>query len=73
MRQIQREKIHAVFVRNMSNPKLPAQLSRDAGTMVGPTLYIDSLSAPGGPASSSLQLMRHHVSALVRRMANKLN
>ncbi len=69
IRQIQREKIRAVFIENMSNPKLLAQLSRDAGTTVGPALYVDALSAPNGPAGSYLQLMRHNITTLARGMA----
>ena len=68
IRQIQREKIKAVFVENMSNPKLLAQLARDAGVTVGPALYVDALSAQGGPAGSYLQLMRHNVTQLAAGM-----
>lgn len=68
IRQIQREKIKAVFVENMSNPKLLAQLARDAGVTVGPALYVDALSAHGGPAGSYLQLMRHNVTQLAAGM-----
>lgn len=68
IRQIQREKIKAVFVENMSNPKLLAQLSKDAGVTVGPGLYVDALSAPGGPADSYLQLMRHNITQLAAGM-----
>jgi len=71
IRQIRKEKIKAVFVENMSNPKLLAQLSKDAGVTVGPTLYVDALSAPQGPAGSYLQLMRHNVTQLAAGM--KLN
>ncbi|MES2945537.1 MAG: metal ABC transporter substrate-binding protein [Pseudomonadota bacterium] len=65
IRQIQKEKIKAVFVENMSNPKLLAQLSKDAGVTVGPELYVDALSKSGGPADSYLKLMRHNVGLLV--------
>jgi zinc/manganese transport system substrate-binding protein len=65
IRQIQREKIKAVFVENMSNPKLLAQLSKDAGVTMGPELYVDALSAAGGPADNYLKLMRHNVTQLV--------
>ena len=68
IRQIQREKIKAVFVENMSNPKLLSQLSKDAGVTVGPELYVDALSAPGGPADTYLRLMRHNVTQLVSGM-----
>jgi zinc/manganese transport system substrate-binding protein len=68
IRQIQREKIRAVFIENMSNPTLLAQLARDAGVTVGPALYVDALSATGGQADSYLKLMRHNVTALALGM-----
>jgi zinc/manganese transport system substrate-binding protein len=71
IRQIQREKIRAVFVENMSDPKLLAQLSQDAGVRVGASLYSDALSAPDKPGATYLQMMRHNVTQLVAGM--KLN
>ena len=69
--QIRREKIRAVFVENMSNPKLVAQLSKDAGATLGASLYADALSAPGQNGATYLQMMRHNVTQLVAGM--KLN
>ena len=71
IRQIQREKIRAVFVENMSNPRLLGQLSKDAGIKPGPALYVDALSAAGGPANTYLMLMRHNITQLAAGM--KLN
>jgi zinc/manganese transport system substrate-binding protein len=71
IRQIQREKIRAVFVENMSDPKLLAQLSKDAGVKVGAALYSDALSSPGKPGATYLQMMRHNVTQLAAGM--KLN
>ncbi len=68
IRQIHKEKIKAVFVENMSNPKLLAQLSKDAGVTVGPALYVDALSKAGGPADSYLKLMRHNAAQLAAGM-----
>jgi zinc/manganese transport system substrate-binding protein len=68
IKQIQREKIRAVFVENMSNPKLLAQLSQDAGATVGASLYADALSAPDQPGSTYLHMMRHNVTQLVAGM-----
>ena len=68
IRQIQREKIRAVFVENMSNPKLIAQLSQDAGATVGASLYADALSASTQPGSTYLKMMRHNVTQLVAGM-----
>jgi zinc/manganese transport system substrate-binding protein len=68
IRQIQKEKIKAVFVENMSNPKLLAQLSKDAGVTVGPSLYVDALSKAGGPADTYLKMIRHNVTQLAAGM-----
>lgn len=69
IKQIQKEKIKAVFVENMSNPKLLGQLSKDAGVTIGPALYVDALSKAGGPAESYLKLMRHNVTQLLAGMS----
>ena len=68
IRQIKKEQIKAVFFENMSNPKVLAQLSKDAGVTVGSELYVDALSKAGGPADSYLNLMRHNVTQLVAGM-----
>lgn len=68
IRQIQREKIKAVFMENMSNPKLLAQLSKDAGVTLGASLYADALSGPGQPGASYLQMARHNVAQLAAGM-----
>ncbi len=71
IKQIQREKIRAVFVENMSNPKLIAQLSKDAGATLGASLYADALSTSDQPGATYLKMMRHNVTQLVAGM--KLN
>ena len=68
IRQIKREKIKAVFLENMANPKLLRQLSAEAGVQPGGTLYSDALSAPGQPGATYLQMMRHNVSLLAPAM-----
>jgi len=71
IRQIQRDKIRAVFVENMSNPKLLAQITKDTGVTLGPKLYVDALSSPSEPGATYLKMMRHNVTQLVAGM--KLN
>jgi len=68
IRQIKREKIKAVFVENMSNPKLIEQLSQDAGVRVGATLYSDALSQASGPAPTYMKMMNHNLTQLVAGM-----
>lgn len=71
IRQIKQDKIRAVFVENMSNPRLLAQIAKDTGVTLGPKLYVDALSGPNEPASSYLKLMHHNITQLVAGM--KLN
>lgn len=69
IRQIQREKIRAVFLENMGSPKLITQLSKDAGVTLGATLYADALSGTAqSGATSYLQMVRYNVTHLVAGM-----
>ena len=68
IRQIKRDKTRAVFVENMSNPALLAQITQDTGVTLGPKLYVDALSGPTEPGSSYLKMMRHNITQLVAGM-----
>ncbi len=68
IRQIKRDKIKAVFIENMSNPKLLKQLGQDTGVTLGPKLYVDALSGPPEAGSSYLKMMQHNVTQLVTGM-----
>jgi len=66
--QIKNEKIDAMFMENISDSRLISQLEGETGVFVGGTLYSDALSAPGGPADSYENLIRHNVQELVQGM-----
>jgi len=68
IRQIKREQIRAVFMENMSNPKLIAQIAADTGATLGPALYVDALSGHDAAGATYLKLMRHNVTELVKAM-----
>jgi len=68
IRQVREQKTRALFIENMTNPALVAEIARDTGAAVGPRLYSDALSKPDGPASTYEAMMRHNVSALVDGM-----
>jgi zinc/manganese transport system substrate-binding protein len=68
IREVREQKIKALFVENMTNPGLVDQIARESGGVVGPRLYSDALSAPGGPAATYEAMMRHNVTALVAGM-----
>ncbi len=59
--QIRKQKIPAVFLENISDPRLMQQIAQETGATVGGTLYSDALSEPGGPAATYIDMMRHNV------------
>ena len=64
IQQIKREKIRAVFVENISNPRLVERIAKETGARVGERLYTDALSPPEGPAGTYIEMMRHNIKAL---------
>lgn len=54
--QVRRDKVPAVFVENISSPKLVEQIARETGAKVGGTLYSDALSKPGQPGATYLEM-----------------
>lgn len=65
IRQIRREKIPAVFLENVSDPRVVERIRADTGARIGGTLYSDALSPPDGPAASYLAMMRHNARVLL--------
>jgi zinc/manganese transport system substrate-binding protein len=60
IKQIRAEKIPAVILENVSDPRLLDQISRETGAKLGGKLYSDALSLETGPASTYIALMRHN-------------
>ncbi|MXY57935.1 MAG: metal ABC transporter substrate-binding protein [Gammaproteobacteria bacterium] len=69
IRQMRDEGIHAVFVENITDPRLVGQLAREAGAVIGGRLYSDSLSGPTGPAPTYLDMFRHNVGEIAKAVA----
>jgi zinc/manganese transport system substrate-binding protein len=63
--QIRQQNIPAVFLENVTDPRLLERISGESGARVGGTLYSDALTEPGGPAPTYIDLMRHNVKELV--------
>jgi zinc/manganese transport system substrate-binding protein len=61
IRQIKKQKIPAVFLENVADPRLMAQIARETGAALGGKLYSDALSAPDGPAATYIDMMRHNI------------
>jgi zinc/manganese transport system substrate-binding protein len=64
VRQVREQQARALFLENISDPRLVERIARESGARVGGTLYADALSAPGGPADTYLRLMAHNVRTL---------
>jgi len=67
--QIRKQKIPAVFMENITDPRLMQQIARESGAKIGGTLYSDSLSEPGGPAGSYIDMMRNNARELSQALA----
>jgi zinc/manganese transport system substrate-binding protein len=63
IQQIRRETIAAVFLENVSDPRLIERIARETGARVGGRLYSDALSGEGGPAATYIDMMRHNIRA----------
>ena len=65
VRQIRKEKIKALFVENISDPRLIDQIGRETGVKPAGELYSDSLTDASGPAASYVAMMRFNTRAMV--------
>ena len=70
IRQINRERIPAVFVENISDRRLLDQIVRETGAQIGGTLYSDALSKADGPAGTHLDMMLHNILTLVAALCD---
>ncbi len=62
--QIRATKIPAVFVENISDPRLIQRISAETGAGIGGTLYSDSLTGEKGEAPTYIDMVRHNIKAL---------
>lgn len=68
IREIRKQKVRAIFMENMSSPRVVEQISRETGIALGGKLYTDALSGPKGDAPDYLSMMRYNVRTLVQQM-----
>lgn len=68
IRQIRNEHIKAIFIENMSDSRLIAQISREAGAKVGGRLFSDALSLAAGPAASYEAMIRHNTGQIIEAL-----
>lgn len=68
--QVRSGKIPAVFLENMSDPRLIRRISAETGAKVGGTLYSDSLTGEKGDAPTYIDMVRHNIRALTGALVN---
>ncbi len=64
VRQVKADKAAAIFVENITNPRLIEQIAAETGIKVGGTLYSDALSGPDGPASTYIDMMHNNITQI---------
>jgi zinc/manganese transport system substrate-binding protein len=68
--QIRTVKIPAVFLENISDPRLMRRISAETGARIGGTLYSDSLTGENGAAPTYIDMVRHNILALTSALTN---
>jgi zinc/manganese transport system substrate-binding protein len=69
--QVRTQRIPAVFLENISDPRLIRRISAETGAGIGGTLYSDSLTGEKGAAPTYIELVRHNIKALTNALANE--
>lgn len=70
IRQIKAQKIPAVFLENVTDPRLMRRIASETGAAVGGTLYSDSLTDEKGDAPTYIGMVRHNIKALTSALTN---
>jgi zinc/manganese transport system substrate-binding protein len=68
--QIKQAKIPAVFLENISDPRLIRRISDETGARVGGTLYSDSLTGEKEDAPTYIEMVRHNIKALTSALGH---
>jgi zinc/manganese transport system substrate-binding protein len=68
--QIKAGKIPAVFLENISDPRLMRRISAETGARIGGTLVSDSLTGENGDAPTYIDMVRHNIKALTSALTN---
>lgn len=69
IRQIKAAKAPAVFLENVTDPRLIERIASESGARIGGVLYSDSLSPADGPAGTYIDMMRHNIRELTKALA----
>ena len=62
--RIRAERVKALFLDSITDPRAMQRIAGETGAAVGGTLYGDSLSRAGGEADSYIKMLRHDLATL---------
>ncbi len=68
IKQIRKEKITAVFIENVTDPRLMQQVAKESGVTLGGELYSDALSKPDEAAPTYIDMFKNNVTKIVAAM-----
>lgn len=63
--QVKQAGVKALFIENMSDPRLVEQIAAETGAKLGGALFADALSEPNEGAATYLDMFKHNVGLLV--------
>ena len=69
--QIREQQVSAMFVENITSPRLLQRIAAETGVAIGGHLYSDALSEIAGPASTYLKMMEHNLESLINGFNSK--
>lgn len=64
IRQVRDDNASAIFVENVTNPRLIEQIAAETDLNVGGTLFSDALSDESGPAPTYIDMMRNNIATI---------
>ena len=64
IKEVRAARIPAVFLENISDPRLMRRIAAETGAKIGGTLYSDSLTPENGDAPTYIDMVRHNIKAL---------
>lgn len=65
---VRKNRVPAVFLENIVDPRFAKRIAAETGAKVGGTLYSDALSDAKGPAATYIDLMRHNMRELTNAL-----
>jgi zinc/manganese transport system substrate-binding protein len=68
--QIRKQKVPAVFMENVTDPRMMEQIAKESGAKIGGRLFSDALSDEKGPAPSYIEMMRNNIHQLATALTS---